>query len=99
MSAGYQRLLTFEHAGGGYSWFGEQDPAPYLSVTAFGLMEFADMAQVQTVDEKLDAYPLGIIANAFVMAAPTDPTTAQVMTMLLDLKKVDGDKVSWDSRT
>jgi len=21
MSAGYQRLLTFEHAGGGYSWF------------------------------------------------------------------------------
>jgi hypothetical protein len=25
MSAGYQRLLTFEHAGGGYSWFGEQE--------------------------------------------------------------------------
>jgi hypothetical protein len=49
--------------------------------------------------EKLDAYSLGIIANAFVMAAPSDPTTAQVMTMLLDLKKVDGDKVSWDSRT
>jgi uncharacterized protein YfaS (alpha-2-macroglobulin family) len=166
MSAGYQRLLTFEHAGGGYSWFGEQDPAPFLSVTAFGLMEFADMAQVQTVDEamiartrdwllrqqkadgswqgdqsefftfhtslvrntafvvwalasagytgsqlqsglayvkqnlateKLDAYSLGIIANAFVVAAPADPTTAQVMTMLLDLKKVDGDKVSWDS--
>ena len=23
MSAGYQRLLTFEHAGGGYSWFGD----------------------------------------------------------------------------
>jgi len=53
MSAGYQRLLTFEHAGGGYSWFGEQDPAPLLSVTAFGLMEFADMAQVQTVDEAM----------------------------------------------
>jgi hypothetical protein len=33
------------------------------------------------------------------LAAPTDPTTAQVMTMLLDLKKVDGDKVSWDSKT
>jgi hypothetical protein len=31
------------------------------------------------------------------LPAPTDPTTAQVMTMLLDLKKVDGDKVSWDS--
>jgi uncharacterized protein YfaS (alpha-2-macroglobulin family) len=55
MSAGYQRLLTFEHAGGGYSWFSEQDPAPFLSVTAFGLMEFADMAQVQTVDEAMIA--------------------------------------------
>jgi len=55
MSAGYQRLLTFEHAGGDYSWFGEQDPAPFLSVTAFGLMEFADMAQVQTVDEAMIA--------------------------------------------
>jgi hypothetical protein len=53
MSAGYQRLLTFEHPGGGFSWFGTQDPAPYLSVTAFGLMEFADMAQVQTVDENM----------------------------------------------
>ena len=50
MSAGYQRLLTFEHAGGGFSWFGEQDPMPFLSVTAFGLMEFGDMTKVQTVD-------------------------------------------------
>jgi uncharacterized protein YfaS (alpha-2-macroglobulin family) len=166
MSAGYQRLLTFEHKGGGYSWFGEQDPAPYLSVTAFGLMEFADMAKVQTVDdamiartrdwllgkqnadgswqgdksefftfqtslvrntafvvwalasagytgpalasglgyvkqnldtEKLDAYSLGIIANAFQTAAPSDATASKVMDMLLALKKVDGDKVSWDS--
>jgi uncharacterized protein YfaS (alpha-2-macroglobulin family) len=166
MSAGYQRLLTFEHKGGGYSWFGEQDPAPYLSVTAFGLMEFADMAKVQTVDEtmlartrdwlvgkqnadgswqgdqsefftfqtslvrntafvvwalasagytgpalasglgyvkqnleteKLDAYSLGIIANAFQTAAPSDATASKVMDMLLALKKVDEDKVSWDS--
>lgn len=50
ISAGYQRLLTFEHQGGGFSWFGEQDPKPYLSVTAFGLMEFADMAKVHPVD-------------------------------------------------
>jgi uncharacterized protein YfaS (alpha-2-macroglobulin family) len=166
MSAGYQRLLTFEHAGGGYSWFGEQDPAPYLSVTAFGLMEFADMAKVQTVDdvmiartrdwllrqqladgswqgdrsefftfqtslvrntafvvwalasacytgpelsrglayvqknletEKLDAYSLGIIANAYQSAAPNDATASKVMNMLLALEKVNGDKVSWDS--
>ena len=53
MSAGYQRLLTFEHPGGGFSWFGTQDPAPYLSVTAFGVMEFADMATVQTVDDAM----------------------------------------------
>lgn len=50
ISAGYQRLLTFEHPGGGFSWFGTQDPAPFLSVTAFGTMEFADMSQVRTVD-------------------------------------------------
>ncbi len=50
VSTGYQRLLTFEHPGGGYSWFGTQDGAPYLSVTAFGLMEFVDMARVAEVD-------------------------------------------------
>ena len=53
ISAGYQRLLTFEHDGGGFSWFGMQDPAPYLSVTAFGLMEFSDMAGVQEVDANM----------------------------------------------
>ena len=55
ISTGYQRLLTFEHPGGGFSWFGTQDPAPYLSVTAFGLMEFADMMKVATVDEAMFA--------------------------------------------
>jgi alpha-2-macroglobulin-like protein len=50
ISAGYQRLLTFEHPGGGFSWFGTQDPNPFLSVTAFGIMEFADMAKVHDVD-------------------------------------------------
>lgn len=55
ISTGYQRLLTFEHPGGGFSWFGTQDPAPYLSVTAFGLMEFADMARVASVDDAMIA--------------------------------------------
>lgn len=55
ISAGYQRLLTFEHSGGGFSWFGEQDPAPFLSVTAFGLMEFTDMAAVSAVDPAMIA--------------------------------------------
>jgi uncharacterized protein YfaS (alpha-2-macroglobulin family) len=53
ISAGYQRLLTFEHPGGGFSWFGTQDPAPFLSVTAFGLMEFGDMKAVSEVDEQM----------------------------------------------
>lgn len=53
MSTGYQRLLTFEHAGGGFSWFGEQDPKPFLSVTAFGIMEFSDMARVHEVDDAM----------------------------------------------
>jgi uncharacterized protein YfaS (alpha-2-macroglobulin family) len=55
ISTGYQRLLTFEHPGGGFSWFGTEDPAPYLSVTAFGLMEFVDMAKVHDVDEAMIA--------------------------------------------
>jgi uncharacterized protein YfaS (alpha-2-macroglobulin family) len=166
ISAGYQRLLTFEHPGGGFSWFGTQDPAPYLSVTAFGLMEFADMMQVADVDQAMfertrawmlkqqkadgswegdkseffsfqtsalrntafvvwalaaggyqgpelakgiefvkaglakggsDGYTLGIAANALQLVAPDDPATAKVMTDLDALKKVDGEKISWDS--
>lgn len=168
ISAGYQRLLTFEHPAGGFSWFGTQDPAPYLSVTAFGLMEFADMSAVYDVDpamvsrtadwlanqqkpdgtwpgdmteffsfhtsivrntafvvwslasagydgpelkralsylsahykdEKQDGYTLAIVANAFALAAPNDPTLDAVLTLLDGMKKVDGDKISWDSGT
>jgi hypothetical protein len=166
INAGYQRLLTFEHPGGGFSWFGTQDPAPYLSVTAFGVMEFADMAKVANVDPAMvarttkwlvaqqqadgswqgdrseffsfqtsalrntafvvwalstagyqgpeigrgvafvknglqgqtqDAYTLGIVANAFQLAAPDDAATAQVFDTLVSLAKTNGDKVSWDS--
>ena len=48
---GYQRLLTFEVKGGGFSWFG-QAPANKI-LTAYGLMEFADMAKVQAVDPRV----------------------------------------------
>lgn len=164
MSAGYQRLLTFEHPGGGFSWFGTQDPKPYLSVTAFGLMEFADMAKVHEVDsamiartaqwlanqqasdgswkgdqteffsfqtstlrntafvawalatagfqpqsannaltyvknnwgkESQDLYTIGIVANAFVAAAPNDSFTSQLLSELDSKKVVDGDKIKW----
>jgi hypothetical protein len=48
---GYQRLLTFEVQGGGFSWFG-QAPANKI-LTSYGLMEFADMAKVHEVDPRL----------------------------------------------
>src|ERR1700737_2582339 len=48
---GYQRLLTFEVPGGGFSWFG-QAPANKI-LTAYGLMEFHDMARVYDVDPRL----------------------------------------------
>jgi uncharacterized protein YfaS (alpha-2-macroglobulin family) len=51
ISLGYQRLVTFEVQGGGFSWFGDA-PANKI-LTAYGLMEFNDMAQVYEIDERL----------------------------------------------
>lgn len=51
INIGYQRLLTFEVDGGGFSWFGEAPAHPML--TAYGLMEFRDMSRVYDVDEKI----------------------------------------------
>jgi len=48
---GYQRLLGFEVIGGGFDWFGHA-PAK-LTLTAYGLMEFEDMARVHDVDPSL----------------------------------------------
>src|SRR5205823_725428 len=48
---GYQRLLGFEVSGGGFDWFGR--PPANLTLTACGLMEFADMARVHDVDPDL----------------------------------------------
>ena len=45
---GYQRLLSFEVDGGGFDWFG--NPPAHTVLTAYGLMEFADMADVFEVD-------------------------------------------------
>ncbi|MBW2261883.1 MAG: hypothetical protein JRG91_07915 [Deltaproteobacteria bacterium] len=49
INLGYQRLLTYEVSGGGFSWFG-QAPAHNV-LTAYGLMEISDMARVHPVDE------------------------------------------------
>jgi uncharacterized protein YfaS (alpha-2-macroglobulin family) len=51
VGTGYQRLLTFEVPGGGFSLFG--DPPAELFLTAYGLMEFNDMARVYPVDPAL----------------------------------------------
>lgn len=51
ISSGYQRLLTFEVPGGGFSWFG-QAPANKI-LTAYGLMEFFDVSKVYDVDPRL----------------------------------------------
>lgn len=48
---GYQRLLTFEVPGGGFSWFGNA-PANKI-LTAYGLMEFYDMSKVHDVDARV----------------------------------------------
>ncbi|HJZ97947.1 MAG TPA: alpha-2-macroglobulin family protein, partial [Candidatus Solibacter sp.] len=48
---GYQRLLTFEVPGGGFSWFGNA-PANKI-LTSYGLMEFYDMSKVHDVDPRL----------------------------------------------
>ncbi len=51
ISIGYQRLLSFEVKGGGFSWFGDA-PANKL-LTAYGLMEFNDMGKVYNIDERV----------------------------------------------
>jgi alpha-2-macroglobulin-like protein len=48
---GYQRLLGFEVNGGGFDWFGR--PPANRTLTAYGLMEFTDMARVHDVDPAL----------------------------------------------
>ncbi len=51
VATGYQRLLTFEVPGGGYSLFGDAPAKVFL--TAYGLMEFTDMAKVYPVDQDM----------------------------------------------
>jgi hypothetical protein len=58
---GYQRLLTFEVPGGGFSWFG-QAPANKI-LTAYGLMEFSDMAKVSEVDARVIERTAGWLAS------------------------------------
>ena len=51
INVGYQRLVSFEVKGGGFSWFGNA-PA-HRVLTAYGLLEFHDMSRVHEVDENV----------------------------------------------
>ena len=51
LAQGYERLLGFECSGGGFEWFGS-DPG-HDALTAYGLMQFTDMAQVRQVDSAM----------------------------------------------
>lgn len=51
INVGYQRLVSFEVDGGGFSLYGKS-PANEI-LTAYGLMEFSDMSNVYDVDQKI----------------------------------------------
>ena len=48
LNVGYQRLLAFERPGGGFDWWGREEPLIWTS--AYGLQQFNDMAKVYPID-------------------------------------------------
>ncbi|MCA9514069.1 MAG: hypothetical protein KC635_03935, partial [Myxococcales bacterium] len=53
VAKGYQRLIGYEVPSGGFSWYGQAPASTVL--TAYGLVEFTDMAAVYPVDPALIA--------------------------------------------
>ncbi|MBI2921681.1 MAG: hypothetical protein HYY18_11415 [Planctomycetes bacterium] len=51
INVGYQRLLTFEVAGGGFDWYGKAPANTILS--AYAVLEFSDMAKVYEIDTRV----------------------------------------------
>jgi hypothetical protein len=51
LEVSYKRLTGFESQSRGYEWFGA-DPG-HEALTAYGLMQFTDMAQVRSVDKEM----------------------------------------------
>lgn len=49
LNLGYQRILTFQTAAGGFGWWQGQNE-PVLWVTAYGLHQLADTARVHEID-------------------------------------------------
>lgn len=51
LKTGYGKLVSFESADSGYEWFGA-NPA-HEALTAYGLMQFTDMAKVSPIDDTM----------------------------------------------
>jgi hypothetical protein len=51
LESSYKKLTAFETRSRGYEWFGA-DPG-HEALTAYGLMQFTDMAQVRSVDKEM----------------------------------------------
>jgi anti-sigma factor RsiW len=109
LARGYEKLTSFEctdtarNARQGYEWFGGTAPA-HEALTAYGLMEFRDMAQVYDVDkamlERTRGYLLarrdgkgGFERNPRALdtfgAAPADITNAYIVWSLTEGGKDD----------
>lgn len=83
LQRGYQRLTSFEcekRSGGreGYEWFGGQAP-PHEALTAYGLMQFNDMAGVFDVDKQMVAR-----TREYLLSRRTGDGTFQRNTRALD---------------
>jgi A-macroglobulin TED domain len=53
LANGYKKLVAYEVSGGGFEWWGKK-PA-HAALTAYGLMQFTDMARVFDVDKDMVA--------------------------------------------
>lgn len=73
---GYQRLTSYEVAGGGFSWFG--DAPAHNVLTAYGLMEFVDMAAVFPVDQALITRTAAWLATQQKADGSFEPTTGGI---------------------
>jgi hypothetical protein len=51
INVGWQRLLTFEVEGGGFDWYGK--PPANTVLSAYGVLEFSDMARVYEIDTRV----------------------------------------------
>jgi uncharacterized protein YfaS (alpha-2-macroglobulin family) len=82
INAGYQRLLSFEVEGGGFEWFGKA-PAHRI-LTAYGLMEFYDMAKVHPVDPAIIARTQRWLADCQEKNGSYSPTAGGITEGAID---------------